>query len=219
MKYLKIYSIAVFAVLMAGCKSEKVIATKQQSLFQEQPSNHVTSANPFVSDNSNSFEAKITFQKEMDENNLPKSHPEIIYTTWQSYNDLYQTKAQNLSSLTKQFCSQLFISTYVLSESNPTTELKSIAKSHWDFLISQKYSGYKLLYQSLEWLKTNNEGEYANVLKNAILLYAKPVMKPVDPKIQDSKVVLQNENLKKELDRAFAVIRENDSYIEKIKEL
>ncbi len=217
MKYLVMSPVILFAFLMAGCKPEKVVATKRQSLFQEQPSNHVTSANPFVSDNTNSLEAKITFQKEMTENSLPKSHPETTYTTWQSYNELYQTTVQNLSPLTKQYCSQLFISAYALAEPSPSTELKSITKSHLDFLIAQKFSGYKLLYQSLSWLKNCGEIDYANNLKSSILIYAKPLMRPVDPKIQDSKEVLQNENLKQELDRAFAVMKDNDSYIEKIK--
>ncbi len=209
----------LITAFMSSCKPEKVITKNQESLFKEPLSNQVISRNSFIVDNSNSSESKGKMLEELVGNQLPMSAPQTKYPTWQSYNDVYKMRVQNLSPLTKQFCSQLFLSSYNIPMQPNSTELTSVVESHIEYLVSQNFKGYKLLYQTMVWLKSNGENSFVNNTKSKIASYAKPTIGPSNPKQPDSKIVLENEKLKQDLDKMLNAMKENDSYLLKIQEL
>jgi len=219
MKKLLFTLITGMLLFTVGCRQEKAIIKTPNVIFKENTSGLQSIQPSMVTDNSNSHEAKAQMLHEMMENKLPMSSPQLIYPTWQSYNEMYQSKVKDLSPLTQQYCSQLFLSSYNIPEQTESKELIAVVKSFVGYLINQKYQGYKLLYQTMEWLKNSNEKDFVNVEKEKVQEYATPALQVPNPKLQDSKLVLQNEKLKKELDNMMAKMKENDNYIEKIKTL
>ncbi len=218
MKKLQLGFVTILCFFVS-CRQEKIVTKTQEPIFKSntQPG-HVVQPS-FVADNSNSPEARMDMLKEMQENQLPMSSPQVKYPTWQSYNELYQTKIMNLSPLTKQYCSQLFLASYNIPQQQSTPELNAVVKTHADYLVSQKYKGYKLLYETMVWLKNNKNDDFVNSEKEKISIYAEPSLHAPNSKLEDSQEVLQNEQLRKELDNMILAMKENDSYIQKIKEL
>lgn len=206
------------SIFFISCKPERIIQRSNEGLFKENLSNTSGLNNTFIVDNSNSKEAKSKMLREIVLNNLPTSSPQLKYPTWQSYNIIYETTIKNLSSLTQQYCSELFLSSYNIPSQPKKNDLIKTVESHISYLITQNYRGYKLLYQTMVWLKKCGEINFVNTAKIKLVAYAKPLNAP-EPNKHDNKMVLENENLKKELDRMLTIMKENDTYISKINAL
>ncbi len=209
----------VLSVLVLSCRQEKLTTEVKGPIFK----NDVNSTSPphiaFVTDNSNSPTAKMNMLQEMMENHLPMNSPQKDYPTWKSYNEMYQAKVVNLSELTQQYCSQLFLVSYINSQQQGSPELNSVVKKYLSYLVSQNYKGYQLLYNTMEWLKNNNESSFVQVEKQKIEAYATPSLQAQNPKLQNSKSITESPQLKKEMNTYITGMKVNDTYIQKIKDL
>lgn len=157
--------------------------------------------------------------KEMVENKLPMSNPLDRFPTWQSYNELYNSKVKNLSPLTQQFCSQLFLSTYLKNTESANPELLEAVESYVTILVSNKYTGYELLYNTLLWLKTNGNNNFVASIKNDVSKYGKPTYIEKKNDQPNDERVMKNEQLKKYLDEVIKTKKQNDTYLALITQL
>lgn len=212
---------SLLIITLVGCKTEKPIASNNSKVFfEEKPLlfNQKPSSTPFGI-TSNSSAEKSEMLKEMVENKLPMSNPLDRFPTWQSYNELYNSKVKNLSPLTQQFCSQLFLSTYLKNTESANPELLEAVESYVTILVSNKYTGYELLYKTLLWLKTNGNNNFVASIKNDVSKYGKPTYIEKKNDQPNDERVMKNEELKKYLDEVIRKQKENQQYLIQIQQL
>jgi hypothetical protein len=157
--------------------------------------------------------------KELMEKNIPLDLPSAACADWITYKNLYEAKAGELSADARLYCSATLLGTFGISTSAYSTTTAQTVKQHLDALVARRYANYKVLYETLQWLKQGGETAYADNIKTRVLIYAKPLMPPPNANIADSPEVAANPAFKAEMEGIITRARENDGYIEKIKTL
>jgi hypothetical protein len=214
-------------VLLVSCSQEKSIQkTQTKDIFEKESTGSDNTVSGITvseegqsSGTSSRFSSNSLFINELKNNSIPHYLPNENFADWKSFRDFYYSKKPGLSSQTNQYCSELLLKSFDLTKYTASNaEVKTTIIDNVSFLVQNKYKGYGLLHQYLSWLKTNNLTEFTS-LKEAVLVYAKPILPPPNPELKNDPRVESNPEFKAKMDKLIADAKNNDAFIQKIKSL
>jgi hypothetical protein len=156
------------------------------------------------------------FLNELKNNSIPQSLPNSDFPDWKSFNKFYQSKKNGLSAPAKQYCTELLLKSYDLTQYS-STEVKNIITESLALLSENNYAGYELLHKYLSWMKINNV-EFKTI-QSKVLSYAKPILGKPDPNLKDDPIFESNPTFKKNMEILIEKTKINDAFIVKIKSL
>jgi hypothetical protein len=193
--------------------SEQTAQAPSQGIFQQRGINLFA---PSASGRSFSNPEVI---KELMEKNVPLEVPSAACPDWFAYRNIVEANAAALSTDARLYCSATLISAFGISSSPYSSATAVVVKPHLDELVARRYANYKVLYEMIQWFRQGGENDYAEKIRNRTLIYAKPLLPPPNPNRADSPELASNPAFKAEMHGIIERMKENDSYIDKLKTL
>lgn len=218
-KTLLICALFLPAGLLVSCKTEKDITTQGSVLPIDQ---HTRISSGFGETSANKATTNkavegLNIKKELDVYNIPML-PDVTVMPWRDYYQSFNRNADKLSPEALAYCKKTLIEVYeIYREKVQPAEMMQLFSLLQNFT-DKKYSGYKVIYYYLVWFRDsglfNDQWRAIQAKVAGYAVAAKP-----DPSKPDSEILEKNPQFKAEVQRLIEMMKDRDSYIEKIKAL
>lgn len=206
------------AIAFISCRTEKNI-TRNGSILPVDKNTRISSgfAEQPAKGEPNRAIAALNIKKELDIYNISMV-PDPTVLPWRDYHRSYNAIENKLSAATLTYCKKTLLEVYEIYKDNvQPTEMMNTFSLLKEF-IDKKYGGYKVIYNYLKWFKESGLfNDQWKALQAKVAGYA--VASKPDPSKPDSEIFSTNPEFKAEMLRMIELMKERDSYIEKIKAL
>jgi hypothetical protein len=216
----KIFWMSMIVGFMS-CSTEKAI-TKTEPVLQINEKSKISSG--YLNDNLNkenvntksTLERNISIREELTKNGIPVEINQFNLSNWKEYYNSFSSKENQITLNAKLYCYRKLVENFSLYTLSLSPFDKKSVYSVIKTLVANKWSGYKVIYDYLNFFK-NNESDFTNwrEIQISFKSYGK-VLTPIKSNQPDSEVLNQNPEFKKEVLTMIQKLEENNSYVKNI---
>jgi hypothetical protein len=216
----KIFCMSMIVGFMS-CSTEKAI-TKTEPVLQINEKSKISSG--YLNDNLNkenvntksTLERNISIREELTKNGIPVEINQFNLSNWKEYYNSFSSKENQITLNAKLYCYRKLVENFSLYTLSLSPFDKKSVYSVIKTLVANKWSGYKVIYDYLNFFK-NNESDFTNwrEIQISFKSYGK-VLTPIKSNQPDSEVLNQNPEFKKEVLTMIQKLEENNSYVKNI---